>query len=431
MTERLKQLLTLSAIALTSLIFVPLIAPPRSSSVADISLYITSLTGLMGVVLLLWQYMLGTRTVTGLIYRDLAWTMKIHTWLGIYGTLLIFLHPVASLLAYGQNVLYLFVPNLSTEYETAITWGRIGLVVLLVVWVTSALIRGNITYRPWKYLHYLSYIVLPVTFLHSQDIGITLLTSRPAQIYWYSLIAVFGVGFLLRARFLFGFGKSAFRIIESSQYPDTVQEIKLEPLQRKLALTNGQYLYLQPNLLSEEHPFSAFAFDKQGTVTVAFKRVGKFTHKLAALPVGSVVLVDGPYGSFTQEVSASPNLPAVFISGGIGVTPFYQTIMQGHPEQLHYHFDCNAAAGMSLLSSTGRQHLGSKYISVLSNDSAATGPNVEHGYISADIITKYIEKPQTFNYYVCGPPVMMEHTHAMLRSLGIADRQIRMEKFSL
>jgi hypothetical protein len=57
----------------------------------------------MGIVLLLWMYILGTKSVMGLVFRDLAPVLKIHKWIGKYGTLAIFLHPVLITFSYGDT----------------------------------------------------------------------------------------------------------------------------------------------------------------------------------------------------------------------------------------------------------------------------------------------------------------------------------------
>ena len=52
----------------------------------------------------------------------------------------------------------------------------------------------------------------------------------------------------------------------------------------------------------------------------AFKRV------IHALPIGSPVLFQGPYGNFTLHGDTAR--PAVFLAGGIGITPFRSMIWQ-------------------------------------------------------------------------------------------------------
>jgi ferredoxin-NADP reductase len=57
----------------------------------------------------------------------------------------------------------------------------------------------------------------------------------------------------------------------------------------------------------------------------AFKRV------LKAMPTGSEVSIAGPFGSFTLRQNSRP---AVFLAGGIGITPFRSMLLQAARERL-------------------------------------------------------------------------------------------------
>ena len=58
----------------------------------------------------------------------------------------------------------------------------------------------------------------------------------------------------------------------------------------------------------------------------AFKRV------LKSMPLGSAVKIDGPSGSLTLHKNSSK--PAVFLAGGIGITPFLSILRQAAHEKL-------------------------------------------------------------------------------------------------
>src|ERR1700674_134692 len=58
----------------------------------------------------------------------------------------------------------------------------------------------------------------------------------------------------------------------------------------------------------------------------AFKRVFR------TLSLGSEVRISGPFGSFTLHTDASR--PAVFLVGGIGITPFRSIILQAAKDKL-------------------------------------------------------------------------------------------------
>ena len=58
----------------------------------------------------------------------------------------------------------------------------------------------------------------------------------------------------------------------------------------------------------------------------AFKRV------LKTMPLGTELTLDAPYGSFTLHNNAA--IPAVFVTGGIGVTPVRSIVLQAIHDQV-------------------------------------------------------------------------------------------------
>ncbi len=333
MSEKLKHYVLYFLIAASTIPFLFAVDSRASNSLVDLAFYGSAVLGYVGVAIILWQYILGTRSVTGLYFKDLAWTIKLHSNIGKWGTLLIFLHPLLILYVYGESLLYLVVPDFSSEFNTHVTFGRIALISLLVVWFTSAIVRSKIAYRPWKYVHYLAYIALPASFLHAPDIGSSF-GNTAIKIYWYSFIAVFVIFTILRARHLFGFGKLQYEVVSNKQVADKVYLLKLKPQNKAIIANLGQYIYLQTKLIGEEHPFSVLKINqKTGELMVGYKVFGKFTQKLSKVKPGANLNVDGPYGVFTKEVNAPKNKSAVFIAGGIGVTPFVSYVLDSNYRQ--------------------------------------------------------------------------------------------------
>jgi ferredoxin-NADP reductase len=57
-----------------------------------------------------------------------------------------------------------------------------------------------------------------------------------------------------------------------------------------------------------------------------------FKHSLNKVPLNTEVTIGSPVGSFTLH--KNPSKPAVFLAGGIGVTPFLSIVRQADHEQL-------------------------------------------------------------------------------------------------
>jgi ferredoxin-NADP reductase len=83
--------------------------------------------------------------------------------------------------------------------------------------------------------------------------------------------------------------------------------------------------------------FSIASSPGEPSLMIAMRMTGSaFKRSLADLPLGSSVWVNGPYGDFFLDVD--PTRPAVFLAGGIGITPFRSmvkhAIEQHSPQRL-------------------------------------------------------------------------------------------------
>ena len=64
---------------------------------------------------------------------------------------------------------------------------------------------------------------------------------------------------------------------------------------------------------------------EQELVVATRMRDSAFKRALRALPDGASIRIDGPFGDLTL---CDPERPAVFIAGGIGITPFMSMLRQ-------------------------------------------------------------------------------------------------------
>lgn len=430
LSEKQKQHILTGLIAL-SILPIPVIVklgPDTFSTWASAELYISSILGYFGIVMLMWMYILGNKSVIGLYFSDQAMIRKIHGRFGKYGTLFIFAHPIASSLSHGYSWLtFTFIPNISSSFETYVTFGRIAFIALVIIWVTSALVRSKIAYRPWKYIHYLAYAALPLALLHIPFIGSSFAIERPAQLYYFAIVGLFVLFSVLRIRQLFGIGKVSYRVTGNTTTTADVMLLHLLPSStRRLTSNKGQFIYLQPNLLGEEHPFSVLHHnEKTGELYVAYKKFGRFTKRLASLQKDDIVYVDGPYGTFTEQIAAWPDAPTVFVAGGIGITPFVDHVLAARDNQ--WLFYANQTEIATAFGPTLADRLGERYVPILSNEKR---DDREQGFMRPELFTKYLTRPTDYRYFICGPPKMMEVTKTALLGLGVPAEKIFSEDFS-
>ncbi len=161
----------------------------------------------------------------------------------------------------------------------------------------------------------------------------------------------------------------------------------------------------------------------------AFKRV------LATSGPEMRLQVEGPAGSFTLHRNAQK--PAVFLAGGIGITPFFSMFLDAHHEHLPheiYLFYGNRrpedAAFLDPLRETAadpKLH----FIPTMSEmERSRRSWDGEVGMISKDLLARHLPKIQGPIYYIAGPPGMVASLREVLAAAGVDEDDIRTEEFS-
>jgi len=161
----------------------------------------------------------------------------------------------------------------------------------------------------------------------------------------------------------------------------------------------------------------------------AFKRV------LAILPLGTEVKLEGPMGSFTLHKNRAK--AAVFLAGGIGITPFLSILRQATEEKLPqplYLFYSNRhpqdAAFLNDLEILSKLNANFIFIPSMSEmEKSSLDWQNERGFINREMLLRHIDGLQGPIYYVAGPPAMVVAMREMLTNAGVEEDDIRTEEF--
>lgn len=149
-----------------------------------------NIAGLIGATFLLWEFIFGIREFAKKFAQSAVF-IKIHIFLGVWGMFFVLIHPILEMFSYGEKITFLFFPQISTSLQMHITYGRIALFLVLLVWLTSTLLRNSISHKKWLNIHYFSYPLMFFVFIHAFDIGSFLKAFILLKIYWFSLMAVY------------------------------------------------------------------------------------------------------------------------------------------------------------------------------------------------------------------------------------------------
>jgi ferredoxin-NADP reductase len=162
----------------------------------------------------------------------------------------------------------------------------------------------------------------------------------------------------------------------------------------------------------------------------AFKRV------LKTMPLGTAVRIVGPFGSLTLHHNVGRT--AVFLAGGIGITPFRSMLWQAAEQKLPHHlflFYSNRrpedAAFLEEMEELEKEISNYKFIGTMTEMARSNRVwRGETGFINQQMLTKYIGDLTAPIYYIAGPPTMVAAMQQMLSEAGIADADVRAEEFA-
>ena len=431
MSDLPKRILLISAITVTVALPLFIVPLPVMWSASALLLWSSAICGYSGITLLLWMYILGAKSISRFLTTDLATSLAIHKYLGIYGTLLIFAHPVLVTIGYGESWQYWFIPQFTTLAERHIMLGQVALWALVVLWVSSAVVRGKLSWRTWRYLHWLAYLAIPFALLHVPDLGAQVQTHFWIKAYLFTLMIIYILISILRLRSWLNLDKLPYKVMSRTELTGLDTLLKLSPAgQHRLVPRRGQYVYVKLGFISEDHPFSVVQYDKKsGEITLGVRCAGMYSKEIEALAEGDFVLLGGPYGEFTDSIDQAPSTPVVYIAGGIGVTPFVDRIMSESSHREQWLFTAHRNRELAVLYAPLKERLGSHAVTVFSQGSHELLPGEAHGHITAELLRKYLDNPTHYTYYLCGPAAMMSTARSAIISLGVPASHIFSEKF--
>jgi ferredoxin-NADP reductase len=166
----------------------------------------------------------------------------------------------------------------------------------------------------------------------------------------------------------------------------------------------------------------------------AFKRV------LRSIVLPVEVKIAGPHGKFTlHDTSDEASLrPAVFLAGGIGITPFFSISVQAArdrlPRQLHLFYSNRRpedTAFLSALLDLAGQNPNFHFVPTMTEtEKSKVDWKGERGVINREMLERHLPSLQGPIYYTAGPPAMVKTMRQMVTEAGANQDDIRTEEFS-
>ena len=394
-----------------------------------------SVSGYVGVILMIWSFILGIRSLIGIITPDIIAAINTHKNLGKYGMLLILIHPLLQVIIYLKNFSWLFILDFRNNLETRVSMGRIALLLFLIIYATSALLRNRIKYRPWKLIHLLAYPMLVLVFIHAVSIGSIMSKYPIVMALWFTVFLLYQILIIYKFIEWSGILRPKYTLVSKNYYGDHQIVYCLSPISHFIKPTAGQFIYLQINKFGETHPFSILDYSKKDNIIkIGVKTVGKFTTKMERLAIGTPIGVEGPYGVFGKDIDLQAN--NIFIAGGVGVVPCLNILNEQDNSSNYLIYSVRNIDEIinynQIQKILPNQHL----ITITKEDKVEDKTLIDGariGRINSNLINEIVNKNNNGKkniYYVCGSTSFIKGVLEYFKELKIDKKYINVEEYA-
>ena len=201
---------------------------------------------------------------------------------------------------------------------------------------------------------------------------------------------------------------------------------------------HADFAFLQPSPEHERDNSRTFSLanspQDKGQIMIALRmRESAFKTALKAALLGTKFQVSRPRGSFVLHADATR--PAVFLAGGIGITPMRSILHWAAQERLPhklYLFYSNRhlgdAAFLEELEDLATQNPYFRFIPTLTGVESPAW-HYEHGPIDRSLLARYLDGLNGPVYYAAGPSGMVAAMASLLHGSGVSDDDIKTEEF--
>ena len=414
------------------------VASDGSSLLSELSVGI----GLLATSMLVCAVVLPSRVRSLTRTFGIDGVLGIHRFIGMAAALLVGLHIVLVVVAKPANLALFDVFHAPNRARAAV-----GATVAMGALIGLTVLRRRLRHRyeVWRWVHLtLAGTTLALSALHIWWLNHLIRDTSMRAVF---VVLALGVLVVLAYRWLwmplFGAGRE-YLVREVRPESSTVSTLVLQPRRhpsrrgyRGLEFAPGQFAWLRlnPSVRAEEHPFTIASSAHLGLWTeFTIRHSGDFTSELRMLRPGSPVWIDGPHGAFTLDLQRTTGL--VMIAGGVGITPMMSMLRTlAHRRDRRPHRLLVVASTIDELLFRGeirqlQQRLDLTVVEVLRRPPPSwTGPS---GSIDENLLTALLPgqfRRNQLDYYLCGPPAMVNDVLTVLGGLEIPQPRIHTEQF--
>lgn len=419
------------------------LASGGASQFGTIAEVITSLgivAGLIGTDFILVMLVLAARIplIDRTIGHDRA--IAVHRSLGKPALYLLLAHGSLLLIGYGITEGINPIAEIGSMLalpDMPLAFIALGLLVAVVV-TSIVAVRRRFSYEGWHLVHLLSYISVAFALPHQLSVGGVLSQGTAQRGYWVVLYVV-AFGSIATFRFIEPVVSSLrhrMTVAGVSTIAPGVTSIHLAGRNlRNLGSSGGQFFiwrFWTGRTWWHSHPISLSSMPTDTSARITVRDLGVGSAHISAVPAGTRVSIEGPYGLFTDSARTAPKL--AIAAAGIGVTPIRAfleharfapgeatvLLRAGSDEETYLWDEIRAIAeakGARCYTMVGhRSRSGSTWM---------TQSDAERGVTLRSAFPDLADS----DLFICGPTAWLDSIEADARATGIPSHQIHAERF--
>ena len=305
-----------------------------------------------------------------------------------------------------------------------------GFFLLIMAGITSYKnVRTKMKYETWWVIHLYTYLGVALSFMHQILTGGMFIGHPLNRAYWIGLylsvvfaIITWRIAIPLRRSFKHNLKLSRIEI----EGPGVVSLYVSGKFLSDLGAQGGQFFnwrFLTKDRWHESHPFSLSAAPTNTELRFTVKNLGDATKNIAEIPIGTRVVIEGPYGIFTRDM-AFQFKHVTLIGGGVGITPL-RAIIDEIPDSTAISVLYRARSAEDLVLKEELDQLAAQRNIQLHY---LIGSRKDHP-INAENIMRYAPRFADSDVYVCGLESLIQDVISAAKSVGIPKNRVHHEAF--
>lgn len=305
-----------------------------------------------------------------------------------------------------------------------------GFLLLIAAGVTSYKnVRTKMKYETWWVIHLYTYLGVALSFMHQILTGGMFIGHPLNRAYWIGLYLSVVVA-IVTWRIVIPLNRSFRHDLKLSRIEieaaDVVSLYVSGKNIKQLGAQGGQFFnwrFLTKDRWHESHPFSLSAAPTNEELRFTVKHLGDATKTISSIPIGTRVVIEGPYGIFTRDM-AYQFKHVTLIGGGVGITPL-RAIIDEIPDSTSISVLYRARSAADLVLKDELDQLAKERNIQLHY---LVGSRTEHP-INEVNIKRYIPRFADSDVYVCGPESLIQDVISAAKSAGIPKNRVHHEAF--